>query len=381
LCGNHLRNVVERKTGIQMICPTREYAIEGSKVTQRRLLQEIEPEINPRFRVFDRKDYRNENSVKRDLWKWLDELNNQVAVKPDGTTAGKGVGIWGDHFTNRQELFQHFLSNYKYGPVIVEEKIFGEESSFQAFCDGKHLVPLPETRDYKRAFEGDKGPNTGGMGSYKAVSDCLPFMTKKDRDREIEAMNRIFRKLKGRGTNLGLRGIPFYVAFMHTGKRLKILENNSRPGDPEIQNLLPILKDDFIDVCFKIIDGNLTKVEFDKKATVVIYKVPPTYGGKVKGFKGDKEVDLRDAYRLSNEHRGRMWIFPGAMELKNGKTFELTSRTVCVVGAANDIYTAREISLRGIKAIKGGSLWYRTDIASSWNIEKSIDHMKKLRLG
>jgi len=374
-----VRDLVEGETGIPMICPTRENAIEGSKVAQRRLFQEVQPEVNPRFKVFDRKDYASVTNVKRDLWKWLDELNNQVAVKPDGTTAGKGVGVWGDHFTNRRELFQHFLSNYKYGPVIVEEKVFGEESSFQALCDGKHLVALPETRDYKRAFEGDKGPNTGGMGSYKGVSDWLPFMTSSERSREVEAINRIFRGLKGRGSNPGLRGIPFYVAFMHTGRGLKILENNSRPGDSEIQNLMPILKDDFVDVCFKMIDGDLTKVEFDQKATVAIYKVPPTYGGRVKEYRGDRQVYLKDAYKLSEEHGGGMRIFPGAMELRDGRTFELKSRTVCVVGTADDIDTAREVSLEGIRTIKGGSLWYRTDIASRENIEKSIEHMRKLR--
>ena len=374
-----VRDILEKETSIPMICPTRKYAIEGSKIVQRRLFQEIKAEINPRFKLFDRNDYPNLTDVKKDLWKWLDTLNDQVAVKPNGTTAGKGVGIWGDHFTNRQELFQHFLSNYKHGPVIVEEKIFGEESSFQAFCDGKNLVPLPETRDYKRAFEGDQGPNTGGMGSYKGTSDWLPFMTPQDRDKEIEIMNRVFKRLKGKGTNPGLRGVPFYAAFMHTGKGLKILENNSRPGDPELMNILPILKDDFVDVCFKIIDGNLNMVKFKKLATVVTYKVPPTYGGKVKEFRGDKQIDLNAAYKLSEESHGKMWVYPGAMELRNGKTYGLKSRTVCVVGAAETVETAREISLEGIKAIKGGALWYRKDIASKENIQKSIEHMGKLR--
>lgn len=374
-----IRDVVEKETHIPMICPTKKYALEGSKIVQRRLFEEINADINPRFKVFDRHEYTNLTEVKKDLWKWLDTLNNQVAVKPDGTTAGKGVGIWGDHFTNRQELFQHFLSNYKYGPVIVEEKVVGEESSFQAFCDGKNLVPLPETRDYKRAFEGDQGPNTGGMGSYKDADDWLPFMTPQDRLKEITVVNSFFKRLKGKGSNPGLRGVPFYVAFMHTKQGLKILENNSRPGDPEIMNILPIIKDDFIDVCYKIIEGKLNTVKYEKLATVVTYKVPPTYGGRVKEFSGDKQIQLNAAYKLCEKFDGRMWIYPGAMELREEKTFELKSRTVGVVGAAKDIETAREISHEGIKAIVGGSLWYREDIASKENIQKSIDHMRKLR--
>jgi phosphoribosylamine--glycine ligase len=288
-----IRDILEKETNIPMICPTKKYAIEGSKVAQRQLFQEVKADVNPRFKLFNPQDYANLADVKKDLWKWLDIFNDQVAVKPDGTTAGKGVGIWGDHFTNRQDLFQHFISNYQHGPVIVEEKLVGEESSFQAFCDGKNIVPLPETRDYKRAFEGDQGPNTGGMGSYKAPSDWLPFMTSQERAKEIEIVKRMFQRLKGKGSNPGLRGIPFYVAFMHTREGLKILENNSRPGDPEIMNILPLLKDDFIDVCFHMIEGTLKRVQFEKLATVVTYKVPPTYGGRVTEFKRDSQIHLK----------------------------------------------------------------------------------------
>ena len=374
-----VRDVVERETGIPMICPTKEYAIEASKIAQRHLFQEVVPEANPRFKVFDPKNYSRAADVKEDLWKWLDELDNQVAVKPDGVSAGKGVGVWGDHFVDRDQLFENFLSNYKYGPVIVEEKVVGEESSFQAFCDGKHFLPLPETRDNKRAFDGDKGSNTGGMGSYKDVNDWLPFMIRDEWEEEVAVAKKLFRGLKGRGSNPGLRGIPFYLAFMHTGKGVKILENNSRPGDPEIQNLLPILKDDFIDVCLRMIEGALNKVEFERQATVVTYKVPPTYGGKMKEFTGDRRVELSEAYRLSRDYSGRMKVYPAALELRDGETYALTSRTVCVVGIADDISGAREISLKGIDAIKGGGLWSRRDIASKEHIERSITHMKTLR--
>ena len=115
---------------------------------------------------------------------WLDELDNQAVVKPDKPALGKGVGVWGDHFANREELFEHFMSNFQYDSVIIEEKIDGEESSCMGFCDGKHFITLPDTRDYKRAFDDDKGPNTGGMGSYKDVTDYLPFLTAAEREQE-----------------------------------------------------------------------------------------------------------------------------------------------------------------------------------------------------
>jgi len=383
---NGIRDIIEEKTNIPIICPTKEYAIEGSKIRQRRLFQEVVPETNPVFKVFDPKDYSSVDNVKRDVYTWLDELNDQVAVKPDSPAAGKGVGIWGDHFSTREQLFEHFLSNYAHGPVIIEERLEGEESSFQAFCDGKRLVSVSDTRDYKRAFDGDKGPNTGGMGSYKDVGDWPPFMTSSDKMKEIEIMNSVFRKLRGKASNPNLRGMPFYDAFMHTKKGPKILENNSRPGDPEMQNILPILKDDFVDVCFRIIDGNLTRIEIEEKATVVTYKAPPTYGGfkdifpqRVNWSDADRPIDLTTIHKLSEKLGDRIRIYPGSMELRNEQMYALKSRTVCVVGIADDIESARQISLDGIKAIRGGSLWHRTDIASKEHIAKSVNHMKMLR--
>jgi len=382
---NGVRDLVEKRTSIPVICPTKEYAIEASKVAQRLLFQEIVPEVNPRFKTFNPKDYKSQEQVKKTVYTWLDELENKAVVKPDKPAAGKGVGVWGDHFTSRQQLFEHFLANFQYGSVIIEEKVDGEESSFQAFCDGKHLVPLPETRDYKRAFDGDSGPNTGGMGSYKDVSDILPFMSDADRAKEIEIVTKIFGKLKA-ADNKALRGIPFYVAFIHTGKGPKILENNSRPGDPEIQNILPILKDDFVDVCFKILEGNLTRIELEKTATVLTYKVPPNYSGYSSIFPNlvnkeemGKPVDLTKAYELTRKYDDRIRVYPASMELRDGETYALKSRAVSVVGIGEKIEAARQVSLEGINAIRGGSLWHRTDIASKQHIEKSVRHMEELR--
>jgi len=381
------RDLVERRTGVPVICPTKECAIEASKVQQRLLFEEIMPEVNPRFKVFDPMRYRNLEEVKAVAYSWLDELENKAVVKPDRPAAGKGVGVWGDHFTTREELFQHFLSNFDHGPVIIEEKIEGEESSFQVLCDGKHVVPLPDTRDYKRAFDEDRGVNTGGMGSYKNVGDVLPFMTNKDRAKEIEIVNRLFKRWRVEDKT-GLRGVPFYLAFMHNGRQLKILENNSRPGDPETQNILPILKDDFVDVCYKILEGNLTKVELERAATVVVYKAPPNYAGYLGTFPNlvnrdeiDKPVDLTKAYELERKYGEKIRVYPASMEARDAETYALKSRAVCVVGIGDDIETAREISLEGIEAVKGGALWHRRDIASKQHIERSVRHIAELRRG
>jgi phosphoribosylamine--glycine ligase len=382
-----LRDIVEEETNIPLICPTKKYALEGSKVAQRQLFQKVVPEVNPRFKVFDPKYYETPRKAKRALYKWLDELDNSVAVKPDAPAAGKGVGVWGDHFNTREKLYEHFLANFKEGPVLVEEKLEGEESSFQAFCDGKHLVAVPETRDYKRAFDGDKGPNTGGMGSYKDQSNCLPFMRKNDWEEENKIVERIFNELKGEGNNPGLRGVPFYVAFIHTRKGPMILENNSRAGDPEIMNILPILKDDFVDVCLKMIDRALTRIDIEQKATVVSYKVPPSYGGYSNKFPErvnwsgiGTQVILNEAETLSSKYGRNIRVYPGSTEIRDyDEVYALKSRTVCSVGIGDDIQSARDISLEGLAAIRGAALWNRTDIASEEHIGKSARHMEQLR--
>jgi len=381
------RDLIEQRTDIPVICPTQECAIEVSKVQQRLLFQEIAPEANPRFRIFDPNDYQNTAEVKKDIYSWLDELENQAVVKPDKPAAGKGVGVWGDHFTTREQLFEHFLSNFQYSAVIIEEKVDGEESSFQAFCDGKHLVPLPDARDYKRAFDDDKGPNTGGMGAYKTADDKLPFMTTAERDRELAVATKIFEKWRRKLADASaLRGVPLYLAFMHTGDGLKILENNSRPGDPEIITVLPVLKEDFVDICFKMLAGNLTRVELVKAATVLTYKVPPNYGGYADAFPNaadkaavDTPVDLTEAYALTRKYGDRIRVYPAAMETRNGNVYALKSRAVGVLGVGENLEEARQVSLEGTKAITGSGLWSRTDIASEQHIAKSVSHMEKLR--
>ncbi len=382
-----IRDVVEDETHVPIICPTKDFAIEASKVAQRQLLHKVTPEANPKFKVFNPKDYKTLSAVKRDVYAWVKMLKNQVAVKPDRPAAGKGVGVWGDHFNSLEQLFEHFVSNYQYGAVIVEEKIEGEESSFQALCDGRHITPLPETRDYKRAFDDDKGPNTGGMGSYKDSGNILPFMTKGDRDKEVELMSKVFSELRKRASKTDLLGIPFYDAFIHGVRGPILLENNSRPGDPEIQNILPILKDDFIDICYKILEGNLNHLSVENKASVVTYKAPPNYGGYASAFPNGVDlnetstrIDFVEAEKLNQKYGDNIRIYPGSMELRNGDIYALSSRAVCVVGIAEDIQTARKISLEGIRAIKGGALWHRNDIASREHIAKSIDHMNRLRL-
>jgi len=109
---------------------------------------------------------------------------------------------------------------------------------------------------------------------------------------------------------------------------------------------------------------------------VATYKVPPTYGGRVKEHSGDRRVDLSKAEELSSTLAGSLKLYPGSLELRDGETYALSSRTVCSVGIGDSIEEAREISLDGLGCIRGGNLWNRNDIASREQIQKSIDRMR-----
>jgi len=342
------------------------------------LIEEIVPSANPRFKIFDPSDYDSKTEVKKEVYKWLDEIGNEVAVKPDAPATGKGVGVWGDHFASRESLLEnYFLPNFEKGPVIVEEKLEGEEFSLQFVSDGAHLVSTPAVRDYKRAFDWDLGPNTGGMGSYKDRGDLLPFMKESGWRESLKIGERIHDGLKKSEKNLGVRG-NLYMAYMITKSGVKVLEINSRWGDPEVMNVLPILKDDFVDVCFKILDGNLRKLDFEDKATVVTYAVPLEYGGYA-SYSGPKRVDLSQAEKLKEKYGDNLRIYPGAMELRNGVAHVLRSRAVAVVGISNTLEGAREISMEGIRKVDG-PLRHREDIALPEYINRSKKHMEEISL-
>ncbi|MFH1328398.1 MAG: hypothetical protein ABIH76_06115 [Candidatus Bathyarchaeota archaeon] len=379
-----VRDIVEEKTNIPLICVTKKFALERSKIEQRLLLQAVMPEANPRYKIFDPVNHKSGEEVSKSVRVWIEELGgiDRVVIKPDRPGFGKGVGVGGEHFFTIEQAIDHFNSTYggeSKERVIIEEKVEGEESSFQAWCDGKTLAPLPETRDHKRAFDGDKGPNTGGTGSYKDRVDHLPFITRDDKDKEIEIVNKLFNLLRKESDDSGLRGMPFYAAFMHSKDGPKLLEINSRPGDPEIINLMPILRDDFVDTCYKMIEGNLGKVELEPQATVVTYALPLTYGSYRSQFSSNPPVNLSEVHKLAEKYGDKIRVYPGSMELReDGQTYALKSRAVCVVGIGDTIHEAREVSLDGIRHIDG-PLWNRWDIGSEDAINKSIDHMKKLR--
>ncbi|MCK9274681.1 MAG: phosphoribosylamine--glycine ligase [Syntrophales bacterium] len=228
------------EAGFPSVGPTRSLArLETSKIFTRRLLEKYSIPGNPRFKVFD---------TPHAILDFLKTLEEGSVIKPDGLTGGKGVMVQGDHFSTPEEALLLCETILKTGaPVLVEERLDGEEFSLQCFCDGKTVVATPAVQDHKRRFEGDSGPNTGGMGSYSYPDRSLPFLIPSDIEDGVEITRKISEALFKETGEL-YKGI-MYGGFMATKEGVKLLEYNARFGDPEAMNVLPLIKSDFIEVC------------------------------------------------------------------------------------------------------------------------------------
>ncbi len=351
------------KNGIPCVGPGIEAAqLEGSKVFTRTLLEKYKITSNIRSKSF---------SSMENVERYIKDLGvENIVVKPDGLTGGKGVKVYGDHLFSKQDILDYCQSLVKQkSPFIIEEKIEGEEFTLQTFVDGKNVVGTPLVQDHKRAYEDDTGPNTGGMGSYSMENHLMPFITQNDVDEALEDMKKVVAAVKAE-TGVEYKGF-LYGGYMKTVKGIKLIEFNSRLGDPEAMNVLPILKTDFIDVCMGIINGNLkSNIEFENKATVCKYLAPEGYPGSPKK---DELVKI-DKNKLKQV--GARYYYASVYR-KDDEIYTTTSRAIGVVGIANDLESAEKIAEQGIGCISG-KLFYRKDVGTLKLLQKRIDHMNSL---
>jgi len=307
---------------------------------------------------------------------FVSDSDFEFVIKPLGLTGGKGVRVWGDHFTTKAEALAYAreILEKRIGGVsrfLVEEKLIGEEFSLQALSDGKTLLPMPLAQDHKRAYEGDKGPNTGGMGSYSDADHLLPFVTKSDHEAALTTMRRTVEAMAARGTPF--RGV-LYGGFVVTKEGPKLLEYNVRFADPECMNVLPILEDDFVGLCRRLTEGNLPAgARFGHKATVCKYVVPPGYG--THPMAGEQlKVDEENIRRMGAK------LYYAAVDEKRGHIYTTTSRSLAVVGIAGDLGEAEALSEEAL-AFVSGSFYARHDIGKPEVVAQKVARMRALREG
>ncbi len=269
-----------------------------------------------------------------------------AVLKYDGLAAGKGVVI-AQTMEEADEALKDMLLDTKFGQgkVVVEDFLTGPEFSFMCFVSGEQVWPMQLAQDHKRAYDGDKGPNTGGMGAYSP----LPFVTKED---EEFALNEI---LKPVAAAMVKEGCPFegvlYGGLMKTPDGVKVIEFNARFGDPETEVVLPRLKSDIVDIFCAVADHSDTELEWHDFMTLGVVLASKGYPGDYK-----KGVEIGGL----NEVEGTLYHMgtkaEGEKILTNG------GRVLFVVGKGATLDEARRNALKDVERVQCDNLFHRTDI-------------------
>ena len=279
-------------------------------------------------------------------WEYVKAGSLPTVLKYDGLAAGKGVVI-AETLEQAEEALRDMLQDEKFGKgkVVIEEYLEGPEFSLLCFVNGKDVYPMPVAQDHKRAFDGDKGPNTGGMGAYTE----LPFIT--DEDLQY-AMEKIMRPTAAAMVEEGCAfcGV-LYGGLMKTQNGIKVIEFNARFGDPETEVILPRLTSDMCQVFCDVADGKTPVIEWDDQATLGVVLASKGYPGSYdKGF----VIEGTEAVDGSIYHMGTA--------TKDGKYVTSGGRVMIVVCKAPTLREAQQKAQAEVEKIKCDNLFHRTDI-------------------
>ncbi|MDA9231307.1 phosphoribosylamine--glycine ligase [Rickettsiales bacterium] len=318
--------------------------LEGSKIFTKKLCDE--------FNIPTAK-YKNFNN-KDEAIAYLEEASMPIVVKADGIAAGKGVII----AQNKMEAVNAVkeILDGKFGKagndIVIEEFLEGPEISFFAICDGFNAHFFGHAGDHKKVGEGETGLNTGGMGTYSPS----PFINDKMHQKIMDEI--INPTLKGMA-NLGshFSGILF-AGLILTKNGPKLLEFNTRLGDPEAQTILLRLKSDLYQIMLESAQGKITsKIEFDEKKAVCVVMAANGYPNSYK--KGTIIENLQEA-----ENQGNITIFHAGTKIENGKILANGGRVLGISSVADNFATARQNSYKAIAKINWKDGFYRKDIAA-----------------
>ncbi|QEL18129.1 phosphoribosylamine--glycine ligase [Limnoglobus roseus] len=343
-----------RGRGFKVFGPSKEAArIEASKVFAKEIMRHADVPT-AEFRVFDHPAAARTYIETRDY---------PVVVKADGLAAGKGVVVCKD-MNEALKAVDRIMVKEEFGPkagrrIVVEKRIDGEELSMLALVAGRTILPLPPTQDHKPAFDGDKGPNTGGMGTYCPAPIGTPELVAEAEASvfvpTVHAMKRGFKNER-----FPFNGVLF-AGLMLTNQGPRVLEYNCRFGDPEAQVILMRLKTDLLDLLEAVADENLTdfedgKLEFDPRPAVCVVMCSGGYPGKYDT--GKLILGLDEAAELKD-----VKVFHAGTTLKNERVVTDGGRVLAVTALGDDLAAAKARAYEAVKLITFPGAHYRTDIA------------------
>ena len=339
--------IVDRfeQLGMPIFGPTKAAAqIESSKVFARQLMQKYDIPC-PKGITF---------SSYPEAKRYIESQPTPMVVKADGLAAGKGVTV----AATREEALKalsDIMETKIFGPagdkVIIEECLTGKEVSLLAFTDGKAVVPMVPACDYKRVFDDDGGPNTGGMGSYSPPGFFDDRLTK-------QVLKTILQPVV---KAMAQEGMPYkgvlYAGLMITADGPKVLEFNARFGDPETQAILPRLKSDLVDILLAVVDNKLTQavIKWNDDACVGVVVASGGYPGS---YKTGLEITGLD--KLDDD----VMVFHAGTKLKDSQVYTNGGRVLTVTATGKNMAEARARVYRNITQIKFDGCHYRRDIAA-----------------
>lgn len=339
--------------GLRVFGPSRAASeLEGSKVFCKNLLHTAD------IPTASYQTFRGGDEAVRYIKDRYSEPNDpvHVVVKADGLAAGKGVIVCSTR-SEALEAIDRIASRREFGEagneLIIEEKLIGQEASVLAITDGETIVTLPAAQDHKPAYDGDAGPNTGGMGAYcptPIVDEEL--MTRIESDvlvPVVHAMKRSRKPFKG----------VLYAGLMLTAAGPKVLEFNVRFGDPECQPLLMRLKTDLIDIIEATVNGTLSELpplEWDERPSICVVMASEGYPGDYE--KGREIKGLENADEIED-----VKVFHAGTQVDGNKVLNSGGRVLGVTAIGSTISTAKLQAYRAVKEIRWPGAWCRKDIS------------------
>jgi phosphoribosylamine--glycine ligase len=286
---------------------------------------------------------------------YVREKGAPIVVKADGLAAGKGV-IVAMTLEEAEDAIKDMLAGNAFGEagsrVVIEEFLDGEEASFIVMVDGKNVLPFATSQDHKRAADGDKGPNTGGMGAYSPAPVVTPDIHNRIMD---EVIMPTVNGMASEGND--------YVGFLYAGLMImadgtpKVIEYNCRFGDPETQPIMLRLQSDLVSLCQAACKGELAgkTIAFDDRAAVGVVLAAGGYPGSYD--KGDEITGFEEAEKLEGK------VFHAGTALKDGKVVTAGGRVLCATALGNSVTEAQQKAYELLKTIQFKDVYFRNDIA------------------